>query len=114
VKAPTFAQTKVLRFMHELACERGYPATVRELCAYFGWSSTNAAASHLGFLEAKGLITRALGAKSRTTVLTEEGKAWVAAHQPTAAERRRYPAPSGDPYAAGALRSANFKIEFER
>jgi repressor LexA len=52
----TVRERRVLDFIREALAGKGYPPTLREICAHFGWSSTNAAATHLGELQRKGYI----------------------------------------------------------
>lgn len=63
--APTTRQVEVLNFIRAFIARHGYPPTVREIGAHFGWTSTNAPEDMLRVLEKKGLITRAAG-KART------------------------------------------------
>lgn len=46
--------------VHAFICDsfraRGYPPTIREIGAHFGWSSTNAVTEHLRRLERHGYI----------------------------------------------------------
>lgn len=56
MRPPTGRQLEVLRAVHRSLVERGLPPTLQELCAAFGWSSTNAAGCHVQSLRAKGLL----------------------------------------------------------
>jgi repressor LexA len=47
---------KVLAFIRQTVASKGYPPTLREICARFGWSSTNAAATYLRALAEKGYV----------------------------------------------------------
>jgi repressor LexA len=54
----TEAQHEVLTFIAEHVEEHGWAPTLREMCARFEWTSTNAAADHLNALQRKGYIRR--------------------------------------------------------
>lgn len=71
---PTSRQLEVLAFvhLHQVAFERA-PST-HELCARFGWRSTNSPADYLQRLAAWGLVTRTPGI-ARGLRLTADGKA---------------------------------------
>lgn len=64
----TNQQAKILQFIVEHGDENGYPPTRQEICAKFGFSSPNAAESHLRSLEKKGAITIAAGKSRGITV----------------------------------------------
>ena len=64
----TERQQEILDFIREFTGTRGYPPTMRELAATFGFSSTNAAASHVKALEKKGAVRRD-GQRSRGLVV---------------------------------------------
>ncbi len=51
-------QAMILDFIKESYREKGYPPTVREICAAVGLSSTSTVHSHLAILEKKGYIRR--------------------------------------------------------
>lgn len=57
MRSATKNQVKVLRYVRR-CCDRGLPPTVREICQWFGWASTNAANQTLGALCKKGLLVR--------------------------------------------------------
>lgn len=58
-RAPlTERQRKVLAFVERSIRERGYPPTLREVCAELGVTSTNGASDHLRALERKGYLRR--------------------------------------------------------
>lgn len=86
-------QTEILREIRRCVSGRGYPPTVRELCAAVALRSPSTVHAHLAELEKQGFITRAAG-KTRAIVLCEEpdsrpgipilGK--VAAGQPISAQ----------------------------
>jgi repressor LexA len=79
-------QTEALVFIATHTAEHGYPPTTRELSDAMGIASNNGAAEHLDRLERKGLIKRT-PMVARSIVLTEAGKAFIAA--------RPGPAPAG-------------------
>ena len=54
----TNRQQEVLDFIRDFTRSHGYPPTMREISSEFGFSSTNAAASHVKALEKKGVIRR--------------------------------------------------------
>lgn len=56
--ALTDKQRNVYEFIRDGIFNRGYGPTVREICAYCGYSSPNAAFGYLLALEKKGYITR--------------------------------------------------------
>ena len=49
-------QEQVLKFLMDFNEQHGFPPTIRELCAYFGFKSLNTAHFHLRALEKKGYI----------------------------------------------------------
>jgi repressor LexA len=49
-------QGKILQFLMDFNAEHGFPPTIRELCAHFGFKSLNTAHFHLRSLEKKGYI----------------------------------------------------------
>lgn len=51
----TVTQTDVLRYALECWLS-GFLPTIREICSEFGWSSPNAAATHLAALRQKGYV----------------------------------------------------------
>jgi repressor LexA len=51
-------QREILDVLRESLRVRGYPPTVREICALVGLSSTSSVAHHLDVLEARGLLRR--------------------------------------------------------
>jgi len=54
----TARQREVLTYVADYICANGYPPTLREIAAHFGWASCLAAGDHLRALEKKGFITR--------------------------------------------------------
>jgi repressor LexA len=67
----TTRQQEVLDFIRRFTRGQGYPPTMREIAANFGFSSTNAAAAHVKALERKGAIRRS-SKQSRSIVVCEE------------------------------------------
>lgn len=57
----TDRQTEILQFIKDHVTQNGYPPTRQEICTQMGFSSPNAAESHLRALECKGAITIAIG-----------------------------------------------------
>ena len=51
-------QSKILEFIRQEIEEKGYPPSVREICAAVGLKSTSTVHAHLNNLEKKGLIRR--------------------------------------------------------
>ena len=51
-------QSKILAFIRSEIDEKGYPPSVREICAAVGLKSTSTVHAHLNNLERKGLIRR--------------------------------------------------------
>ena len=64
-------QTEILQEIRACVAARGYPPTVRELCAAVDLRSPSTVHAHLTELEKQGFITRAAG-KTRAIVLREE------------------------------------------
>lgn len=54
----TQRQKEILDFLGGFIGQRGYPPSLREICARFGIKSPKNAAKHLSALEKKGFITR--------------------------------------------------------
>jgi repressor LexA len=52
----TLTQQRVLAFLQAHAAEKGFPPTRKEIAAFFGWKSANAAEDHLRALARKGAI----------------------------------------------------------
>ena len=69
-------QTEILREIRRCVSDRGYPPTVRELCAAVALRSPSTVHAHLAELEKQGFITRAAG-KTRAIVLCEEPQAGI-------------------------------------
>jgi repressor LexA len=69
-------QQEILAFIQSCARDGGYPPTVREIAAHFGFRSPKAATDHLQALEKKGYLSRSAGmARGLTLVkpIHEEG-----------------------------------------
>ena len=56
MKELTEKQQAVLDFIKEYLKVNGRPPSYQDICDYFDWSSPNAAAAHVKFLEKKGAI----------------------------------------------------------
>jgi len=52
-------QQRVLDYISRVVAERGYPPSVREICAALGFRSTSTAHRHLAALEERGYLERA-------------------------------------------------------
>ena len=52
----TEKQREVFTYLCEYTQENGYQPDVREICAHFGWRSTNSSSDHLKALARKKLI----------------------------------------------------------
>jgi repressor LexA len=59
MKRLTPRQQQIYDYLAAHLEDRGYPPTLREICAEFGMKSTRAASDHLHALEKKGFIVRA-------------------------------------------------------
>jgi len=75
VIGPTNVQLRTLKFIQSFTESNGVCPTLREICEYFGISSTNGANDRLLGLIRKGLITKGERDRSRTIVVTEAGLA---------------------------------------
>lgn len=71
-KGPTLAQLELLRVIWELTLEKGWPPTLKELCARYNVSSTNGITEALNRLQRGGWIVRE-NMQSRSMKLTKEG-----------------------------------------
>lgn len=67
----TPAQSRVLQAIVELTREKGYPPTVREICAYLGGRSTCTVHLHIKALVRKGALRHDKG-KARSLVVAQE------------------------------------------
>jgi repressor LexA len=65
----TDRQREVLRAIHRLTVEHGYPPTLRDVCNVFGWSSTTAILDHAALLRKKGCLGRRDFGNSRSSLL---------------------------------------------
>ena len=54
--ALTSQQERVLQCIEQSIAQKGYPPTLREIAAHFGWTSTNAVACHLRRIAGKGYL----------------------------------------------------------
>ncbi|WEV50449.1 transcriptional repressor LexA [Lactobacillus sp. ESL0731] len=66
-------QLEILRYIYETVADRGFPPTVREICAAVNLSSTSTVHGHLSRLERKGLLIKD-ATKPRALEITTEGK----------------------------------------
>lgn len=66
-------QLEILRYIYETVEDRGFPPTVREICAAVNLSSTSTVHGHLSRLERKGLLIKD-ATKPRALEITAEGK----------------------------------------
>lgn len=70
MKPLTARQADILDYMLDYAIEHGYTPTIREIIAYMGATSPNAAVNTLNALERKGYIKRTRGS-ARTIVFCD-------------------------------------------
>ncbi|WEV70305.1 transcriptional repressor LexA [Lactobacillus sp. ESL0785] len=66
-------QLEILRYIYKTVEDRGFPPTVREICAAVKLSSTSTVHGHLSRLERKGLLIKD-ATKPRALEITAEGK----------------------------------------
>ncbi|RVU71617.1 MULTISPECIES: transcriptional repressor LexA [Lactobacillus] len=66
-------QLEILKFIYDTVEDRGFPPTVREICAGVNLSSTSTVHGHLSRLEKKGLIVKD-ATKPRALEITAEGR----------------------------------------
>ncbi|MDY0990709.1 transcriptional repressor LexA [Lactobacillus helveticus] len=66
-------QLEILRYIYDTVDHRGFPPTVREVCAAVKLSSTSTVHGHLARLERKGLLIKD-ATKPRALEITDEGK----------------------------------------
>lgn len=66
-------QLEILRYIYDTVDHRGFPPTVREICAAVKLSSTSTVHGHLARLERKGLLIKD-ATKPRALEITDEGK----------------------------------------
>lgn len=82
VSAPHGGDVELLTFIVKRVKEQRAPPSVRELCAEFGWRSTNAAAWRLHRLRHHGWIDREAPRNARVITITDAG--WAALEGRTA------------------------------
>lgn len=58
MRSAEVSQRKILEFIKREIDEKGYPPSVREICAGVGLKSTSTVHAHLNHLERQGLIRR--------------------------------------------------------
>lgn len=73
---PSKRQALILNHIRTSLQDRGFPPSIRELCAAVGLSSSSTVHSHLTALERKGFIKREPG-QPRSTALVEPGPSRV-------------------------------------
>lgn len=66
-------QLEILRYIYDTVDHRGFPPTVREICAAVKLSSTSTVHGHLARLERKGLLIKD-ATKPRALEITDDGK----------------------------------------
>lgn len=66
-------QIEILQYIYDTVADRGFPPTVREICAAVHLSSTSTVHGHLARLERKGLIYKD-ATKPRAIEVTKEGR----------------------------------------
>lgn len=66
-------QTEILQFIYETVEDRGFPPTVREICAAVNLSSTSTVHGHIARLERKGFLIKD-ATKPRAIEVTQAGK----------------------------------------
>ena len=69
----TEKQQQVLNFIEKQLSEKGYPPSVREICAAVGFKSTSSAHAYLAALESKGLLQKD-GSKTRALKVTSSSQ----------------------------------------
>lgn len=74
MRQPAENQRKILEFIRSEIENRGYPPSVREICAAVGLKSTSTVHAHLNTLEKRGLIRRD-SSKTRALELTDNSMA---------------------------------------
>lgn len=71
-RAPlTDRQAEVVQAIREHVHEHGWPPTMRDLAARFGWSGPSAAFQQLAYIERKGWIVRLPGASRAIRIVGE-------------------------------------------
>lgn len=71
MRGPTPAQAGVLAFIGDFILARGYPPSLADITAHFGWSSPNAAKEHVHRLVKKGLLAHDRGVARGLRILKE-------------------------------------------
>ena len=66
-------QEQILNYIKENILEKGYPPTVRDICAAVGLSSTSSVHAHLNTLEERGYIRRDPTKPRAIEILDDEG-----------------------------------------
>lgn len=66
-------QTEILQYIYDTVEDRGFPPTVREICAAVHLSSTSTVHGHLSRLERKGLLFKD-ATKPRAIEVTKKGR----------------------------------------
>lgn len=72
-KSTETKQLEILRYIYDTVERRGFPPTVREICAAVKLSSTSTVHGHLARLERKGLLVKD-ATKPRALEITADGK----------------------------------------
>ena len=70
----TDRQAEVLAFVQARLRAVGMPPTLDEICAHFGFSSTNAASEHLRLIQQKGYLKREFGKPRAIRVTGSSGR----------------------------------------
>ena len=65
---------ELLDFIVGYVARKGFPPSIRDMCAAFGWGSTNAAIENLDWLESYGYILRRRGQSRAIQILNPEFK----------------------------------------
>lgn len=73
MRGTTAKQADILAYIVRYVREYGYPPSYRDIQTYFGFGTSRAVETHLGFLEKKGLIECTPGT-SRAIVVTARGE----------------------------------------
>lgn len=68
-----FEQKQILKFIYDTVQKKGFPPTVREICADVGLSSTSTVHGHLARLESNGYLVKD-PTKPRALEITREGR----------------------------------------
>lgn len=78
MRPATPRQLEVLRFIALSIRDRGYPPTMREVCAAFGWTSTHGVSDHYRLLSRKGLLSGHLKGEQRARTCLPTASGWAA------------------------------------